>query len=271
MRSGRDSTDFESDEQDFCWVSYFLSKQENDFFCRIDESYLHDSFNLHGIQPQIPYYDWALDLICDVSLDDDDQDFLEEHQQLIENDADVLYGLVHARFILTNRGMQAMLEKYRAREFGDCPHVYCKNTPLLPYALTDEKNKESVKLYCPCCERVYRPKRKRYESIDGAYFGTTFCPMFFLTFPQLKPKFKQETYTPLVYGFKIHPDAYDRQREAIVERREKKKERQRKALIKKRRKELRAKEAAERKRILGATNQPSKKETMGKKDVQEVR
>ena len=63
MRSGRDSTDFESDEQDFCWVSYFLSKQENDFFCRIDESYLHDSFNLHGIQPQIPYYDWALDLV----------------------------------------------------------------------------------------------------------------------------------------------------------------------------------------------------------------
>ena len=97
---------------------------------------------------------------------------------------------------------------------------------------------------------------------------TSITKVFYI---ELKPKFKQETYTPLVYGFKIHPDAYDRQREAIVERREKKKERQRKALIKKRRKELRAKEAAERKRFLEAMNQSSKKETMAKKDIQEVR
>jgi len=194
-----------AEDANFVWVNYFLQKPGHNFFCKVDETYLHDNFNLYGLNQMIPYYDQALDLICDIEEDDE---FSEDHQELIENDADVLYGLIHARYIVTNRGLQAMFEKYKYREFGECPYVYCRNKPLLPVGLTDEKNKESVKLYCPQCEMVFKPKSSRHENIDGAYFGTTFPHLFFLTFPELKPPNRPETYTPKIYGFPIHDQAY---------------------------------------------------------------
>ena len=63
-------------------------------------------------------------------------------------------------------------------------------------------------MFSPKCEDTYHTRSTRHEQIDGAYFGTTFPHLFFLTFPELKPAKSVETYVPRVFGFKIHHTAY---------------------------------------------------------------
>ncbi|KIM62725.1 hypothetical protein SCLCIDRAFT_1214837 [Scleroderma citrinum Foug A] len=165
------------------WISWFLSSKGNEYFCEVDEDYILDRFNLTGLNNEVSNYSHALDLITD-NLDDDIQD---ELRGSLDAQARLLYGLIHARWIVTARGLAKMLEKYRKVEFGRCPRVLCQSQPLLPVGLSDIPYEKSVKLYCGRCEDVYSPKSSRHGSIDGAYFGTSFPHLLFMVYPSLLP------------------------------------------------------------------------------------
>jgi len=165
------------------WISWFLSTKGNEYFCEVEEEYILDRFNLTGLNTEVQNYSQALDLITD-NLDDDIQ---EEFRGSLDVQARLLYGLIHARWIVTVRGLAKMLEKYKKADFGRCPRVLCQSQPLLPVGLTDVAFEKSVKLYCGRCEDIYSPKSSRHGSIDGAYFGTSFPHMFFLAYPHLNP------------------------------------------------------------------------------------
>lgn len=84
----------------------FISSRGNEYFCEIDEDYLTDRFNLTGLNTEVQYYQYALDLVTDVfDLDCDD-----EMRETIEKSARHLYGLVHARYIVTTRGLAKMVD-----------------------------------------------------------------------------------------------------------------------------------------------------------------
>eukprot|EP00252_Welwitschia_mirabilis_P020697 TRINITY_DN511_c0_g1_i2.p1 TRINITY_DN511_c0_g1~~TRINITY_DN511_c0_g1_i2.p1 ORF type:complete len:306 (-),score=50.30 TRINITY_DN511_c0_g1_i2:306-1223(-) len=195
-----------SDGDDTSWISWFCNLKGNEFFCEVDDEYIQDDFNLCGLSSQVPYYDYALDLILDVESSNDDI-LNEEQNELVESAAEMLYGLIHARYILTNKGMNAMLEKYKSNDFGRCPRVCCTGQPCLPVGQSDIPRTSTVKIYCPKCEDVYYPRSKYQGNTDGAYFGTTFPHLFLMTYPHLKPQKAAQTYVPRIFGFKIHKSA----------------------------------------------------------------
>ncbi|KAL8959472.1 MAG: hypothetical protein Q9193_003673, partial [Seirophora villosa] len=166
----------------------FIASRGNEYFCEIDEEYLTDRFNLTGLNADVQYYQYALDLVTDVFDLDCDDDMREQ----IEKSARHLYGLVHARYITTTRGLGKMLEKYKKSDFGKCPRVLCHGHPLLPTGLSDLPTTASVKLYCSHCEDLYNPKSSRHATIDGAYFGTSFTNILFQVFPALVPERTKE-------------------------------------------------------------------------------
>ncbi|XP_017638282.1 casein kinase II subunit beta-1 isoform X5 [Gossypium arboreum] len=186
-----------SDGDDTSWISWFCNLRGNEFFCEVDDDYIQDDFNLCGLSSQVPYYDYALDLILDVESH-------EEQNELVESAAEMLYGLIHARYILTSKGMAAMLDKYKNYDFGRCPRVYCCGQPCLPVGQSDIPRASTVKIYCPRCEDIYYPRSKYQGNIDGAYFGTTFPNLFLMTHGHLKPQKATQSYVPRVFGYKIH-------------------------------------------------------------------
>lgn len=115
---------------------------------------------------------------------------------MIESAAEMLYGLIHVRYILTGRGMAAMvcsricvifhfpslavlfswlskiefmlnlqLEKFKNYDFGRCPRVHCSSQPCLPVGQSDIPRSSTVKIYCPKCEDIHYPRSKYQGSI----------------------------------------------------------------------------------------------------------
>lgn len=104
---------------------------------------------------------------------------------LVETSAELLYGLIHQRFITSRQGIQVMYEKYLSNHFGFCPRVNCASARVLPCGYSDTPGTETVKLFCPSCCDIYVPPNSRFQAVDGAYFGTTFPTLFLMTFPEL--------------------------------------------------------------------------------------
>lgn len=181
--------------------TWFCSFKENDFFVEIDSTYLSSNEALEGLESCVPNLEHTLDFVR--SLETVRLSNLNREQELlIEMNSFHLYGMIHARYLLTEEGMVRMASKYKRGAFGRCPNVQCNKTHCLPIGLSDSPRQSSVLIFCPRCRDLYIPK-ERYKELDGAYFGTTFAHLFFLRFPELRPPEPPLKYTPKIFGFRV--------------------------------------------------------------------
>eukprot|EP00536_Pseudo-nitzschia_multiseries_P005502 jgi/Psemu1/295906/fgenesh1_pm.103_\ len=202
------------------WINWFCGLKGHEMFCEVERSYIEDGFNLYGLRTCVSNFSDCLDLILDrIGPDDSDDSHLTQS-------ACTLYGLIHARYIITAHGLDAMYNKYAAKEFGTCPLVQCAGQPVLPVGLKDEMGADTVKIFCPKCQCVYHPPPVRSRSsshhnhagaggaagVDGAAFGTTFPHLFLMTFSNLVPDPlpNDSAYVPRVFGFRVHMSARQR-------------------------------------------------------------
>lgn len=198
------------------WIQWFCGLKGHEMFCQVERAYIEDGFNLYGLRACVSNFSDCLDLILDrIGPEDSDDSHLTQS-------ACTLYGLIHARYIVTTHGLDSMYNKYAAKEFGSCPLVQCNGQPVLPVGLRDEIGVDTAKIFCPKCKSVYQPPPIRSRSghhssnsggggaVDGAAFGTTFPHLFLMTFNNLVPDPlpQNSTYIPRVFGFRVHQSAH---------------------------------------------------------------
>ena len=179
------------------WVTDFVA--QNPWLCVVDDTYINDNFNLYGLSGSVNDYQNALRIIRGHYYDLPNS---RSHSEL-QKSAQILYGLIHARYLLTYNGVKEMQKKFDKAIFGYCPRVSCKNQPLLPIGLSPNPGEQKVKTYCPACQDVYDCDC----DADGSYFGPYF-PHFFIQAIKDEVTLQKPEPTKLsLFGVPIGPDS----------------------------------------------------------------
>lgn len=210
--SEEELSDMTESETEVTWIEWYCGLKGHDYLIEVEESFIQDDFNLTGLSTQVPYFDKALDMILDNEYEEEED---PDRQYAVESAAQLLYGLVHSRFLLTSKGLHLMLHKYHVTVFGACPNTMCNGTAVVPVGLVDQPNIHTAKLFCPRCNEVHHPRKSSsLGKLDGAFFGTTFPHLFFLQYSSLVPSsVPSQYYRPKIYGFRVHKNVKDILRE----------------------------------------------------------
>ncbi|GEQ70067.1 hypothetical protein JCM33374_g3743 [Metschnikowia sp. JCM 33374] len=212
------------------WIQQFCESFGHDYFVQVAQDFIEDDFNLTGLSSQVPYYREALYTILDYQVETAETSSPATladsrgsangstgkradlpNKVLLSHSAELLYGLIHARYIISKPGLTAMATKFERSEFGLCPRYNCDGMHLIPVGATDIPGQETVRLYCPCCNDIYLPSSSRYLNIDGAFFGTTFPGLLVKMFPEIEHqcKIRIKRVNPdntgiRLFGFRVH-------------------------------------------------------------------
>ena len=113
-------------------IHRFCGLKGHEMFCQVERSYIEDSFNLYGLRACVSNFSDCLDLILDrIGPEDSDDSHLTQS-------ACTLYGLIHARYIVTTHGLDSMYNKVCWRDtssFGGHSTLY-----LVPFFLNFFRN-----------------------------------------------------------------------------------------------------------------------------------
>ncbi|MES1902722.1 MAG: hypothetical protein MHPSP_001792, partial [Paramarteilia canceri] len=144
----------------------------------VNKNYIEDRFNLENLlfSGNPSFKSTALEII---KSNPDKKENSETISQHISDLCIELYGLIHARYILTYEGAEKMRLKIEDRVYGTCPRVLCYSQSLLPMGVSNKPKERIMVLFCPKCNEQYRTMLKN-QIIDGSYYGLNFPQMYYM-------------------------------------------------------------------------------------------
>ena len=189
------------------WIHWFCKLKGNEYFVEVDEDFIKKEENLEGIEVK----NYIKVILSEKKTKDFNltQELLRDLQEIRD-----IYGFIHKRFINTPEGLGLMREKFINGIFGYCPRMLCNKQVMLPVGLSEDMRYSQVKVFCPLCQEVYKPrdifygysdkKIIKFDLPDGVFFGTSFPQSFLMHFPDLDPRINNTIkYIPKLYGFRI--------------------------------------------------------------------
>ena len=177
------------------WENTFFSNPSNQILARIDLDFLMKEMDSPEIKEKIPNFEDGKNCI------------LKTGEKQDQTAAINIYGLIHAKYLETQDGINQMITKYQDHLFKTCPRVVCQKTFCFPIGISDDISINTVKMYCPKCQEIYNVNDGSFSVIDGAFFGTHWISKLIELNPQIHSNEPpNQNYIPRIFGFKIyHP------------------------------------------------------------------
>ena len=182
------------------WKKYYLSLPQNGWLCDIPDEYLNDRFNVYGLDESCKYLNQCINVITGAEKLSNISEAKAEI--MMKEELPKVYGLIHARYILSPDGIAQMEAKYKAHCFGFCPRFKCKKEPLLPYGMSGSLHKSRVKGFCPICRKLYVPRP--VVELDGGYFGPNISHFIIDDLDLIGKHNEYEKYTLTAFGFDVY-------------------------------------------------------------------
>ena len=159
MAYNEDSSASGNDEP---WIQWFCGLKGHEMFCEVERSYIEDGFNLYGLRSFVSNFSDCLDLILDrIGADDSDDSHLTQS-------ACTLYGLIHARYIITAHGLDAMYNKVSLMGntiFFYIHYLRCNAIQYNTITMADQSPSTLSLLDIVCCKRIrYLPPNTMFRT-----------------------------------------------------------------------------------------------------------
>lgn len=230
------------------WVRRYLNARPKDVLLPVPKEYIGDSFNLAQLapiverigfqvmgaqavevakqlvdlpapQPSYPIYRLALQLL--LNENEEDENIILAHPlippKVIQHAAEALYLMIHARFVTSPRGLDALRRiLLNSPVFGKCPRPQCDGSVLLPYGVSNDFtcNTSTCQRYCACCGNLWNCWESK---TDACAWGPSLCYLLLMAhgnelFPGASSRptsaeMLRHPNDPRVFGFRIHPAA----------------------------------------------------------------
>mmetsp|Transcript_53595 Transcript_53595/g.107404 ORF Transcript_53595/g.107404 Transcript_53595/m.107404 type:complete len:262 (-) Transcript_53595:1825-2610(-) len=180
------------------WIENFCNRKENNFFCFIEKDFIEDEFNLIGLNFQFSDLDMSLGVILNNSYSK------KKNKVAIKNETlELLYGLLHSRYIFTTLGIHKIFKKFSDGLFGICSGFYCVNSRLLPFGSSDTPNRSILKFFCPKCKNLFRNSFQNDKKVDSSFFGSSFLFFFLSAYPECVGIETFFNFIPRNFGFRF--------------------------------------------------------------------